>query len=849
VDHLVGGPRRSVAVLLACALTIPAVVVGWAGTASAAGDRAAASAASHWLAAKLTDEGTLESPLGGTLPDHGLMIDTLFGMYASGDGDLAAPIVSYLDDRGHASDFFTWDGLAPGQGFDAIIVGGAAAKVLVAAEVAGRDPRHFDGYDMVAETLGTIRRSGPDKGRVSNYAKDPDLAGFVSNDANMFGQSLAVIGLAAAGANDELAIDTLLTQQCAEGYFRIFFGYVPTGETGDHVTPSGHKLSTCDEGRAYGQSAPDGDTTGLALSAMLAARQAGATGLDGPIERAVAWLTEHQTAGGGWGGGVGTEAPNTNSTGLIVQALADAGGADAAVDRGVAFIRSAQVTEADAGTALAAHVGAIAYNPQQYQTAKTGGLTGIDSWIRATAQASFAFSQVGLYDLATGNIPDDQPTPEHTPSGSPTAKPPGGAGPPSSPPATTAPSARPTTAAAAARATATTPPATPAARLGAYLAGRLVDGDHVEVRQGGHTYVDYDATADLVLALHTLGTQPRAAARAAGFLLRPQSVKAYAHGAPYEQGPAAYAEPLAKLRIIAGFAQASGVTGIGGTVDRLQTSLAGLRTAAGEFVDTGVTPDTSRSVERHAWAILATVAGLDPAGAATSIDVLLDRQCEDGTFPASLAVTGCATGDLAATAAAVTALNARPRPPSDAAAGPGNGVPAGWSPRRVAALVAAATALAGRVDSAGLVSGADGRADLTLSAAVAAGRRAAGLDTGDTAGSFAGMVRPDGGLAKPGGTGSDLATSIAGAAGVAGRGWMTAAGSPVTPAVRLPVATAADAGNGGQGSATAVVAGNTGWPRWLIAGLVALGALLAVVLVLGLRHFLHRTTTTKAVAP
>lgn len=91
MDHPPGRRRRLIAVLLTLALTGVLAAVGSAGTASAARDRVAASANSHWLAAQLTDEGTLENPLGGALPDHGLMIDTLFAMHASGDGDLATP--------------------------------------------------------------------------------------------------------------------------------------------------------------------------------------------------------------------------------------------------------------------------------------------------------------------------------------------------------------------------------------------------------------------------------------------------------------------------------------------------------------------------------------------------------------------------------------------------------------------------------------------------------------------------------------------------------------------------------------------------------------------------------------
>jgi hypothetical protein len=140
-------PAASTAVLVAAALA----ATGLAGTASAAPDRTAAKANSHWLARQLSADGTLENPLGAALPDHGPMIDVLSAMHASGNARQAAPIADYLDDRGHASDYFTWDGLVPDMGYDAIIVGGAAAKVLVAAQVSGRDPRGldgFDGYDM-----------------------------------------------------------------------------------------------------------------------------------------------------------------------------------------------------------------------------------------------------------------------------------------------------------------------------------------------------------------------------------------------------------------------------------------------------------------------------------------------------------------------------------------------------------------------------------------------------------------------------------------------------------------------------------------------------------------------------
>ncbi|MFD4636327.1 hypothetical protein ACFWN2_03365 [Lentzea sp. NPDC058436] len=839
--------RRRTMAGLAFAVSIGLVAAMIAGTASAASDREAAHQNSLWLAKQLRADGTFENPNGGTLPDHGLMLDVLFAAYASGDGAVAEPIVDYLDDQGHATDYFTWDGLIPDSGFEAVITGGAAAKTLVAAQISGRDPRNFDGHDMIAETKAAIRRSGPDIGRVSDYSKNPEYADFVTNNANVFGQAIGVIGLAAAGENDQLAIDKLVTQQCSEGYFRIFFALVKTDETGDHVTPDGYKISSCDEGKATGVSPSDGDTTGLGLSAMLAAKRAGAQGLDAPIARAVSWLAGNQSASGGWGGGVGTEAPNTNSTGLVVQALADAGGSEALVDRGVAFLKSAQATAAaDSGNSLSNDIGAIAYNPESYVAARGTGIAGVDTWIRAGAQASLGLSQVGFYALATGGGPEPTSSSTTTTTTSKTTT-------------TTTPATRTETTTAAPNTTvpapkpkATTPKATapkavtrqvppptktqerpdtatPASKLGAYLADRLVGGDHVEVTENDQRYVDHDATADLVLALRALGEQPDAVDRATKFLLTPDAVEAYAHGAPYEQGEAAYAEPLAKLVVIAEFAQATD------HVSRFRADLLKLRGDDGTFTDKGAYADANATVKRHSWAMLATAP--DPG---RSVEALLQRQCADGTFPEHLDADRCESGDVGATAAAVTALAARTHtddvPPS--------GKPDGWSDERTSAFVRAVTALGTRSTSRGLVEGEAGQPDVALSAAVAATRQFAGLDASETARSLGELVLADGGLTKGAVAASDgrtdFPTSLAAAQGVAGRSWLTAAGSPLSPAVRLPLAdVTADVRPQAVDRFTQ--------PQLLLWGLGALGGLLLLgaLLVLVLRRLIN----TKGVTP
>ncbi|MFJ8911543.1 hypothetical protein [Amycolatopsis sp. NPDC102389] len=807
--------RRGYLAASAFAVSVAVIAALLSGTATAANDPGAAKASSRWLATKLKPDGTLENPNGGSLPDHGLMLDVLFAMYAAGEGARAEPIVKFLDEQGHATDYFTWDGLAPGAGYDKIIVGGAAAKTLVAAQVSGRNPRNFDGYDLVAETQGAIMRKGPDKGRISDYAKDPALADAVSNNANMFGQALGVIGLAAAGVNDRLALDKLLSQQCSEGYFRVLFAYIPTKETGDHVTPDGRKVSTCDEGKPLDLSPTDGDATGLALSAMLAAKKAGAAGLDAPIAKTVSWLKANQSPGGGWGGGVGTEAPNTNSTGLILQALADAGGADAAVDKGLRYLGSAQANAAaDSGNKLAGELGAIAYDPASYAAARSSGINGLDTWIRASAQASLGLSQIGFYSLAKGKVPPpaidvpENPAPVTTTTTI-------------APPMPKKPGTPRASASVRMRTPAITTPdtATPASRLGAYLANRLVGGDHVEVTEDGKTYVDYDATADLVLALRALDQQPDSVARASQFLLKPEAVKAYGHGAPYEQGEASYAGPLAKLVLVAEFAKAD-------VAGQLRADLVKLRGADGEFTDTGSFADADETVERHAWAVLATAADPGPA-----VELLLSRQCADGTFPKHLDTAECGSGDLAATAAAVTALAARPH--TDAA--PTARRPDGWTERRVSAFVSAVGALGVRPDGHGMVTGEGGEADAALSAAVAAARQTAGLDASGTARSLGGLVQADGGFAKGADGQTDFSTSLAAAQGVAGRSWLTAADSPLSPAVRLPLSEARSADT--QALAAAQSDAQPAWVIWGLVGLAVLLLLTVLALVFVLRRF------------
>ena len=820
------------ALLTAAVILTPALAPALAATPSdttATSDAQAATATSQWLARQLTD-GAFASPFNPDLPDFGLTTDAVFSMYASGNDDLAKPIVDRLDGARDARRFFTYYGIGdtyPGAGLDDR-VGGATAKILVTAEVAGRDPRSFGGYDMVKETQDVLTPDGPEKGRVRDLGPNTS-----SNNTNTFGQALAVIGLAGVRSNNPAAIGMLLWQQCSPGYFRVFYSAGPGGP------------QTCDAGTASGASGPDRDSTGIAVSALIAARSAGATGLDESISRAATWLVGQQGAGGGWGGGVSTEAPNTNSTGLVVQALADAGASPTAVAAGAGYLRSAQATEADAATAMRNDIGAIGYQPSDLVAARTAGITASDAWIRSGSQASLGLSRVSFWALVTHAVPQHDaggvtPPPTPTPAPTPTPKPK-----PTSPPAprpapSTAPAPTPSAVTpepslpaalppasvrastrTAAGGTASTPPkaapggqtgvppgsATPAGRMGHFLAASLVGGDHVEVTTGTTPYVDYGATADTVLALRTLGEQPGAVAKASAFLLRPTAVAAYAHGAPYDTSTASYAAPLAKLAIIAALlrrdaaAPTTPPTPLTSRATSFVDALEALQGADGTFEDTGTYGDRTDTVERHAWATMAlTALGAGPA-ADRAVGALVERQCADGGFAPDLVTTTCATGEAAATGWAVQALDTVRAPTSPVSrtalrsASAVDIVPNGWDEKRVTAVRRAAALLHGIPTASGLVADRSGNADLAATAVVAAGRQAVGLDATDTARSLGSLLRGDGGFAAASAekaAPSDHALTLASADGVAGRSWAAISTSPLVTGLRVLDVGAAD---------------------------------------------------------
>jgi hypothetical protein len=284
--------------------------------------------------------------------------------------------------------------------------GGATAKLLYAAAVAGRDPSSFGGHDLRARTLELV--AGQETGAQHGWLMNSDATG-LTDGGNMFDQSLAVLGLARSGEVPQPVVDFLIGQQCPAGGFRLF----PPADG-----------APCAAADPAGQ-AMDPDTTGMAVQALLAADAAGATGARAAADQAVTWLLAAQQSAGAFHGSAQTDFPNTNSTGLAGQALA-AAGETAAADRAADWVAARQLTVANAGAA-GAHAGAIGYTPDAVAEAVAGGIPdfGLDQWRRATAQAVLVLAKIPLGEVGITEPAPPGPTP---PSASPRPAPPAAGG-------------------------------------------------------------------------------------------------------------------------------------------------------------------------------------------------------------------------------------------------------------------------------------------------------------------------------------------------------------------------------------------------------------------------------------
>ncbi|SCF18978.1 Prenyltransferase-like [Micromonospora haikouensis] len=377
------------------ATTVVTAAVPLAGVAAPApADAAAARDATSWLAGEFTD-GTLPGPFGGQ--DWGLTIDGIIAMSATGGsvptrqaatGQVAAHVRSY-------NSYDDW-------GIEGFTDGGATAKLLYVASAAGADPTDFGGYDLRAVTLSLV--AGADAGHQRGRITSRTTADSGPDASNTFDQSFAVLGLARSGDLPQDTVDFLVRQQCAAGGFRLY------PDTADGPSPS------CDEQPG---ATLDVDSTAMAVQALLAAADSGATDATDAARRGADWLVGQQHADGSFGGSGPTTGANSNSTGLAGQALA-AAGRDSQAAQAAHALTGLQLTATNGGAA-AGDAGAIAYHAESFTGAVTAGITDTDrdQWRRATAQALLGLAQVPLGRIGL-DLPPTSPTPTPTGTATPT---------------------------------------------------------------------------------------------------------------------------------------------------------------------------------------------------------------------------------------------------------------------------------------------------------------------------------------------------------------------------------------------------------------------------------------------
>jgi len=312
-------------------------------------------AAAGWLTGEFVDgdhlateidlngDGVID-PVTEVFADYGLTADAIFAFSAAGSaGDAANAATDYLEANVAG---YTGDGVSESYA-------GSLAKLILVADIMGRDPTDFGGQDLITRLLAQQAADG----RFSDVSAFGDFS-------NPIGQSLAIIGLerATAAGAPAAAVDFLVSVQCADGGFVSDLNTLPcaTGEV---------------------------DTTAFAVQALLVA------GRD--VTDALAFLIGQQAADGsfatpGFGNPPVTTA-NSNSTGLAAQALRVLGAENAAEDA-VTWLLDRQVG---------------AGGPQEQQGAFAFDATGFDpaNATRATTQATLGVAGIGFIDLIAPTDP------------------------------------------------------------------------------------------------------------------------------------------------------------------------------------------------------------------------------------------------------------------------------------------------------------------------------------------------------------------------------------------------------------------------------------------------------------
>lgn len=296
-------------------------------------------AAAGWLTTQFANGSHLPAPdgdhfdeyFGGqSYPNYGENADVIFGLAAAKSG--AAKVHVALDYLEHNVDAYADISKAQGGPFD-----GSLGKLALAAIVAGTDPTHFGGYNLLHELQ-------TDECKV--VSKACPVVGQALNIYASISEAFVLLAEARAGgayAPDSDAVTYFDSLQCTSGGFT------------DGTT-------------RCGSGAADIDSTSYAIMALTAL----GSGQSAARESAVTWLKHQEKAGGYW---VSQGIPNVNSTGLAAAALAGAG---VDVTSARKWLRAQQIGAGKPGA------GAFAYGGSFMPSSLKGGTS---PSVIATAQA------------------------------------------------------------------------------------------------------------------------------------------------------------------------------------------------------------------------------------------------------------------------------------------------------------------------------------------------------------------------------------------------------------------------------------------------------------------------------
>jgi hypothetical protein len=289
---------RVAAALTGCAAMVAAITFSVVGAPAASAATAPsltqdpAKAAASWLAGRLADASGKPAndgdhmvyPNSGGFFFDGLTADTVYALAAAQVGaDKISAVMSYYQANIAAATSVNDTSGTPGP-YD-----GSVAKAALAAIVAGRDPSHFGGYDLLQKLADDSCQSVSAPASQSDFST-PTCPG-VGAGRNIFSsvsQSLILIALKRGNKPVTPAQSSyLLSLQCGDGGFTS--GTSPTNCSSDV------------DATAYGV---------LALTAL--------GGHPTELTKAKDWLLAQRKAGAYW---VSQGGPNEDSTGLAVSAL------------------------------------------------------------------------------------------------------------------------------------------------------------------------------------------------------------------------------------------------------------------------------------------------------------------------------------------------------------------------------------------------------------------------------------------------------------------------------------------------------------------------------------------------